>query len=122
MEDEILEAVVGQPDRFQNCVDRAIDRLFGAVPLAVVHALGSDFCHYRGFDRLPLTGEALPMGYEGTVAGVRVLDRIRHEKWVSVLPKDVFITLELMMRPDYDYLQQIKRNRSYLEGLIKTTV
>jgi|CXWL01.1.fsa_nt_gi hypothetical protein len=119
MEDEICQAVDCDPSYFQKRVDGAIERMLQSTRPAVIHALGSDFCNYRGFDRLPLTGEALPMAYQGTVSGVQVEDRIRHEQWVSALPENVFITLELMLRLDYNYIDQIKKNWVYLEKLLK---
>lgn len=119
MEDEICQAVNRDPLYFQEKVNGAIERLLRATRPSVVHALGSDFHNYQRFDQLPLTGEALPMDYAGTISGVQVQDRIHHEQWVAVLPENVFITLELMLRLDYSYIEQIKRNWIYLSNLLK---
>lgn len=119
MEEEICQDVARDPLFFQARVDQAIERLLKAVEPRVVHAMGSDFCNYRGFDRLPLTGEAIPLAYQGLIGGIPVRDRINHAQWIGFLPEKVFITLEFMIRLDYNYIDQNRLNRAYLEDLFK---
>lgn len=87
--------------------------LFQTTP-TLIHAVGSDFCNYKFIEKLPVVGEALPLGYKGKIKGFLVEDRIDHAVWLSRLPADVDITLELHLRPEYDYLQEIDKNHRFL--------
>jgi hypothetical protein len=117
MEQTILEATKQDPEKYQQIIEKAIINFLSAVKPSYVHAVGTDFCNYFLSEKMPLVGEALPLGYNGTIKGYNVKDHLNHAQWISLLPKDVPITLEIMMRPDYDYLTEIKKSWELVEGL-----
>jgi len=103
---------------FQDLVHKKIQQFLTAIQPDIVHAVGSDFCHYRMMGSLPLVGEALPLHYQGQIKGYPVEDKLDHSLWMSLLPQKVLITLELMLRDDYDYLKMIKKDYEYVSSLI----
>ena len=60
------------------------------------------------------------MGFSGVVDGSKVEDRLEHFRWVKHLNENIYVTLELIKRPDYDYLDQIKSNWQMLENIYST--
>lgn len=118
MEEEMMRATKAQPDYFREIVHQNIRQFLAAVTPTTIHAVGSDFCNYRFVDQLPLVGEALPLGFTGKIKGFAVEDRIDHTTWIDGLPSPVAITLELMLRPEYDYLEQLQQNYTFVSGVL----
>ncbi len=119
MEEEIAQSVRLNEPFFRQLVESRLNAFLTAVQPEIVHACGSDYCHYRLIDRLPLIGESLPLLYDGKVKGFKVRDKIDHQKWLSLLPEEVYITLELMNREDYDYLESIEDNYRCLSSWLE---
>ncbi len=118
METEIAAGTARNIPFFTNLVEEKIKKFLSAVKPNLVHAVGSDFCNYRLVEKLPLVGEALPLGYQGKIKGFDVKDRLNHSLWLPLLPDNVFITLELYLRDEYSYLEQIEKDYGYLTELI----
>lgn len=115
MEPEMQEAVRQTPDVFKERVDKELVHFLSSVKPVLVHAVGSDYCNYRhDGGQLPLLGEALPLGFKGTIKGSPVEDRLDHALWLSRLPQKTWITIELMLRSEYDYIGQIRKSVEYL--------
>ena len=118
LEKDIAKTVKSNPEKYQRITNQAIKDFFSQVTPVGVHAVGSDFCNYVDYRNLPLIGEALPLNYNGEINGVLTRNRLDHSIWVSLLPENTFITLELLIRKEYNYLDQIKNDWNYLQKLL----
>ncbi len=116
MEQEMLQATRKDPDFFREVLEQKMAAFLSQVKPDIVHAVGSDFCQYQDGEKLPLVGEALPLGFKGMIKGFPVEDRIDHALWLSRIPKDTWITIELLLRPEYDYIHQIRKSIGYLSA------
>ncbi|HEY4515608.1 MAG TPA: TIM barrel protein [Candidatus Paceibacterota bacterium] len=119
MEWKMMQATRKDPDFFCDVVKKKIAAFLLQVQPDTVHAVGSDFCQYQDGEKLPLVGEALPLGFKGTIDGHAVEDRLDHRQWVRSLKNDPYITVELMMRKEYGYLEEIQKSRRLLESIIR---
>mgnify|MGYP001565005066 CR=1 FL=1 len=125
MEREIIKLVSDNIEYFVILVNKTINEFLQVIEPTVVHATGSDFCQYWTFDDLPLCGESLPMGFLGKISGQEVRDRLDHSRWIEqLIEKDinVAITMELSLRGEYDYIEQLKTNQNYLNTIINTKI
>ncbi|HIH12168.1 TPA: hypothetical protein HA242_00420 [Candidatus Woesearchaeota archaeon] len=119
MEKEIMQATRKAPDFFRKAVEQKIIAFLSQVQPDMVHAVGSDFCQYQEGKKLPLAGEALPLGYKGMIKGFLVEDRLDHAVWLSRIPKETWITIELMLRPEYNYIDQIQKSRKWIAAIAR---
>lgn len=120
MEQEIAAGTRASPGCFNEKINKAFTSYLSVIQPEVIHAVGSDFCNYIGTKicPLPLVGEALPLNFKGQIEGFKVEDKLNHNLWVSLLKKDVFITLEIIIRNEYDYIEQIKISYNLLKEII----
>lgn len=121
METEIMKLTSADVEFFSKLVNEAIDDFLRIIDPTVVHATGTDFCRYQSYSALPLLGESLPMGFVGTISGQSACDRINHAKWLQRLINknmNAVVTMELLLRTDYDYIEQLKKNWEYLNKII----
>ncbi len=109
-EKEILSLVRNSPDKFRKEINSSITSFLLKIKPDIIHAVGSDPSNYFSFEQLPLVGEALPLNYRGKIQGHKVEDNIDHGNWLSLLPREIWITIELMLRQEYDYLEEIKKS------------
>ena len=117
MEEKICDETASNEIFFKNIIENNLKLYLSKIKPDLIHAVGSDFCNYRLIDRLPLVGEALPLGFKGNIKEIVVEDKINHAAWFSLISKDCFVINELMIREDYDYISKIKENWNYLESL-----
>ena len=121
MEKEIIEVTSGNVEYYSTLLNDSIDESLRVVDPTVVHATGSDFCQYQFFEALPLRGESLPMGFSGKISGQEVCDRLNHARWIKRFvekDKQAAITMELSLREEYDYIEQLNINKEYLNEMI----
>lgn len=122
MEREIYEETNRKPSFFNRMIEQNIKSFLSSIQPDLVHAVGSDFCNYKFIDKLPLVGEALPLGFNGYIKGHEVKDRLNHLLWLSLVrdtgQKEVNVVLELHLREDYDYLTEINNSRRFLNYLV----
>jgi hypothetical protein len=107
-EEMISEFTSANVELFRDKISIAITEFLDKITPVTMHAVGSDFCQYFFVDKLPLIGEALPLNFVGEIKGRKVSDKIDHSVWKDRV--DGFVTLELLIRDDYDYLEEIKKN------------
>jgi hypothetical protein len=118
MENQIYNATNKEPSKYLLIVEKAIEKFLTTIKPDYIHAIGTDFCNYRFINNLPLCGEAIPLNYdEGTITN-NIKDRLNHTKWLSLLPPNIPLCIEIMLRPNYDYISEIKKSSNLLKELI----
>lgn len=114
MEREINLATTANPEFFRKKIEEEMMVFLSILTPDLIHAVGSDFCNYRLVESLPLVGEALPLGFKGMIKGFPVEDRLDHAVWLSRIPKETWITIELMLRSEYNYIDQIRKSTEHI--------
>ena len=121
MENHIHQSTNKEPSKYLLIVEEAVTKFLTTINPNYVHAIGTDFCNYRFAKHLPLCGEALPLNYDQGLTTNNIKDRLRHAKWLSMLPQDVPICVEIMLREDYDYIDEIKKSSKLLKELLNNS-
>lgn len=109
IKNEAINSQAFYTDKINNTIKEFFE---GSVEPDIIHAVGSDFTNYGPFNNLPWVGEALPLYHKGQIMGKYVNDKINHQNWLSLLRGNETVTLEFMMRPEYDYLETFYLNKS----------
>ncbi|MBS3165654.1 TIM barrel protein [Candidatus Woesearchaeota archaeon] len=122
MEQEIHEETNRNPQFFKSMIEQSIESFLSRIQPDLIHAVGSDFCNYLLVGRLPLIGEALPLQFEGTIKGRSVKDRLDHTQWLSLVSKDTPIVIEVHLREEYDYVNEMKNSWGVLIDLIQKNI
>ena len=117
VEDKISTKVRKNSSLYYDAINVEIDNFFNLITPDIIHAVGSDYFNYQYSNNLPLHGEGLPMGFSGEINDYQVKDKLDHVRWVKHLNDNVYVTLELINRLDYDYLNQIKDNWQFIENI-----
>ena len=102
---------------FSSLISQGISEYFDSITPDIVHAVGSDYCNYFTPKALPLIGEGLPLQYKGEINGYQVEDRIDHSLWIRKIRPSTIVTVELLMREDYGYVDQIQRSIDIINRL-----
>ena len=119
MEQEMMAQTRNSVALFTEMIQSRVVDFFEKIQPDTIHAVGSDFCNYELVEgKLPLRGEALPLGHDGMVQRMMVVDRIDHKIWLSRIRACGLITLELHLRSDYDYIRMMKENYEFVSSLI----
>ncbi len=119
MQEEMMLFTRSFSSLFTQLIEQRLIDFIEKVQPDTVHAVGSDFCQYELVDgKLPLRGEALPLGFNGMIKGVHVEDRIDHAFWLLRLTDCRLITLELYLRADYDYVKMMRDNYDFVSSTL----
>ena len=57
------------------------------------------------------------MQFEGTIKNHLIKDRLDHKQWLSLVSGDTPIVIELHLREEYDYIEEIKKSAYFLSNL-----
>ncbi|MBS3123668.1 TIM barrel protein [Candidatus Woesearchaeota archaeon] len=117
MEQEIYETTNNNQSLFKEIIEINIESFLSKIKPDLIHAVGSDFCNYKLIGKLPLIGEALPLQFEGTIKNHLIKDRLDHKQWLSLVSGDTPIVIELHLREEYDYIEEIKKSAYFLSNL-----